>query len=41
MLKGEVPGAFQKAVVENFTPRLTHELQRMLSAINPKSAISE
>jgi hypothetical protein len=37
MVKEPTPAAFKKAVTENFTPRLTHELERMIAAINPKS----
>jgi DNA-binding transcriptional regulator of glucitol operon len=35
MIKEPTPTAFKKAVTDNFTPRLTHELERMIAAINP------
>lgn len=37
MMKEPIPERFRKAVLGAFQPRLTHELERMLAAINPAS----
>jgi hypothetical protein len=41
MVKEPTPTAFKKAVTDNFTPRLAHELERMIAAINPKANIAD
>jgi hypothetical protein len=40
MVKEPTPTAFKKAVTDNFTPRLTHELERMIAAINPRASVA-
>jgi hypothetical protein len=37
MLKEPIPDDFKKTVLAVFEPRLTHELERMIAAINPSS----
>jgi hypothetical protein len=38
MLKDPIPDDFKKTVLAVFEPRLTHELERMIAAIDPKSS---
>jgi hypothetical protein len=37
MLKDPIPEDFRKTVLAIFEPRLTHELERMIAAIDPRS----
>ena len=37
MIKEPIPDDFKKTVLSVFEPRLTHELQRMIAAIDPTS----
>jgi hypothetical protein len=32
LLRGDTPDAFKKTAADNFIPRLTHEIDRMVSA---------
>ena len=36
LLRGETPEAFKKTATDNFVPRLTHELERMVACMDPK-----
>jgi hypothetical protein len=37
LVKAPTPEAFKKKVLEVFTPRLTHELERMIKSIDAKT----